>query len=247
MKINKSTVVLVTISFLVSSMVFLLPAHGETGKKQIEVTYRNIGIQVNGEEIGSEQEPFLFQDRVYASLRTIGEAVDKKVTWDNETSKVLIKDSPTNSKFDSDTFCFPIHMIEERVERFPYVVTINRVFIEELEEVEGEEIRIDLRFENISDKFLGLQAARPFTLWDKNGNMLAFLWQRGLSSFEFPPHYDSKEKTPWAYLCVTLTDELKEQIRNKDVLLMFIPIAKQASVEFTNALLVFDLGVIVKE
>jgi hypothetical protein len=120
-------------------------------------------------------------------------------------------------------------------------------FIEELEEVEGEEIRIELCFENISDKFLGLQAARPFTLWDKNGNMLAFLWQRGLSSFEFPPHYDSKEKTPWAYLCVTLTDELKEQIRNKDVLLMFIPIAKQASVEFTNALLVFDLGVVVQE
>jgi hypothetical protein len=37
MKLNKSTVVLVAISFLAGSVTFFLPAHGETGKKHIDV------------------------------------------------------------------------------------------------------------------------------------------------------------------------------------------------------------------
>ncbi len=167
MKLNKSTVVLVVISFLlVGILLFLLPAHGETGKKQIEVTYRNIGIQVNGKEIESEQEPFLYQDRVYAPLRTIGEAVDKKVNWDNENNKVLIENSATDSKSDSDTFClcYPLHSIGERSEEYPLALTIKNAY-KETNDYSGEDLlHIDLTIENLADQ--------PLTIEDWNWYLL---------------------------------------------------------------------------
>ncbi|MDD4029549.1 MAG: stalk domain-containing protein [Caldisericia bacterium] len=174
MKINKSTVVLVTISFLLGSMTFFLPAYGETGKKQIEVTYRNIGIQVNGEEIESEQESFLFQDRVYAPLRTIGEAIDKEVTWDNEASKVLIENSPTDSKSNSDTFClcYPLHSIGERSEEYPLALTIKKVY-KETNDYSGEDLlHIDLTIENVADQPLAIEDWNWYLL-DDQGNHIA--------------------------------------------------------------------------
>jgi hypothetical protein len=163
-------------------MTFFLPAYGETGKKQIEVTYRNIGLQVNGEEIESEQEPFLYQDRVYAPLRTIGEAVDKEVTWDNETSKVLIDDSPANLKSDSDTFClcYPLHSIGERSEEYPLALTIKKAY-KETNDYSGEDLlHIDLTIENIHTAPIVLESWDNLYLLDDQGNYVAKIFTQWL-------------------------------------------------------------------
>jgi hypothetical protein len=239
-------------------MVFFLPAHGETGKKQIEVTYRNIGIQVNGKEIESEQEPFLFQDRVYAPLRTIAEAVDKEVTWDNENSKVLIEDFPTDSKSDSDTFCFPIHMIEERVEQYPFSITVKKVFVSQYpfsatgkkifvdqkqeETSKQNAICINVEVENSSDHEFFFGHGEPFTLWDKKGNKIDRLY--GKSSLIFPAYAKITKE-----LYYQLTENIQGLWENNNLVLVFSPTVVEDP-DFSgilNVFMIFDLGVVVKE
>lgn len=76
--------------------------YGETITKSIQVTYRNISIQVNGKIVPSEQEPFIYQGRTFVPLRTIGEAVNKTVEWDNAKNQIKISDPvPTHVRLDS--------------------------------------------------------------------------------------------------------------------------------------------------
>ena len=73
-----------------------LLVYGMNVTKNIQVAYRNIAIHINGKPIPSEQEPFIYQGRTFVPLRTIGEAFNKKVDWDNINNKVIISDAPTN-------------------------------------------------------------------------------------------------------------------------------------------------------
>lgn len=66
--------------------------YGENIGKSIHVTYRNISILVNGKIVPSEQEPFIYQGRTFVPLRTIGEAVNKTVEWDNAKNQIKISD-----------------------------------------------------------------------------------------------------------------------------------------------------------
>jgi plastocyanin len=78
------------ISFLsIGSMVWV---YGEAITKSIQVTYKNITIKVNGKLVSSEQEPFIYGGRTFVPLRTIGEALNKKVDWDNQNNQVVITD-----------------------------------------------------------------------------------------------------------------------------------------------------------
>jgi plastocyanin len=78
------------ISFLVIGSIVLV--YGESITKSIQVTYKNITIKVNGKLTASEQEPFIYQGRTFVPLRTIGEAFNKKVDWDNQNNQVIITD-----------------------------------------------------------------------------------------------------------------------------------------------------------
>lgn len=71
-------ILILVVSFFVLGIVVV---YGDNITKTIQVTYRNISIQVNGKIIPSEQEPFIYQGRTFVPLRTIGEAVNKKVEW----------------------------------------------------------------------------------------------------------------------------------------------------------------------
>ena len=79
----------VFLSFVIlgSAVVF-----GASITKSIQVTYRNISILVNGKIVPSEQEPFIYQGRTFVPLRTIGEAVNKTVEWDNAKNQISIKE-----------------------------------------------------------------------------------------------------------------------------------------------------------
>lgn len=78
---------------LLSLFIFTaVTVYGDNITKTIQVTYRNISILANGKQIQSEQEPFIFQGHTFVPLKTIGEALNKKVAWDNAKNQVIITD-----------------------------------------------------------------------------------------------------------------------------------------------------------
>jgi len=116
----------VKIFFSVLLLIFVFSSvivYADNITKMIQVTYRNISILVNGKQIQSDKEPFIYQGSVFAPIRTIGEAVNKKVEWDNEKNQVNITDKEPAS------LCFPIHKIGEKVIAYPYAITLKRVIM----------------------------------------------------------------------------------------------------------------------
>lgn len=75
-----------------------------TGSKQIEVVYRDISILVNGSQIFSDVEPFIFEGRTFVPVRFISETIGKNVTWDQSEYEVRISEPLTlNEEFSGKT------------------------------------------------------------------------------------------------------------------------------------------------
>lgn len=86
---------------LLSSSLFV---YGANMLKSISVAYRNITIQINGRQIPSEQEPFIYAGRTFVPLRTISDAFNKKIDWDNTKNQINISDrDPDITRLDSYT------------------------------------------------------------------------------------------------------------------------------------------------
>ncbi len=74
-------------------------------KKQLEVSYRNIKLVVDGVPVipknanGTVVEPFIANGTTYLPVRAVGEALDKPVTWDGESSTVYIGKAPGQESY----------------------------------------------------------------------------------------------------------------------------------------------------
>jgi len=107
----------VFLSFVILGSAYV---YGENIGKSIQVTYRNISILVNGKIVPSEQEPFIYQGRTFVPLRTIGEAVNKKVEWDNIKNQVTITDIvKSNPYLKLDSFYSLLHYFPEHYQVVP--------------------------------------------------------------------------------------------------------------------------------
>ena len=98
---NKKVIASLLVSVLVLGLVFGVNA--ATGTQQIEVNYRDIAIQVNGQTVATDVEPFIFQDRTFVPIRFIAQSLGKMVTWDQEKAQVrvaepLVLDESFNGK-----------------------------------------------------------------------------------------------------------------------------------------------------
>lgn len=82
------------------NMVLGSGASAASGKKAINVTYRDIKLCIDGETItpkdvnGNVVEPFLYNGTTYLPVRAVGEALGKEVKWDGATSTVYLGDVP---------------------------------------------------------------------------------------------------------------------------------------------------------
>ncbi|MEI6510179.1 MAG: copper amine oxidase N-terminal domain-containing protein, partial [bacterium] len=78
--------------FLIPLMVagLAVNASAATGTQQIEVAYRDITIQVNGSQIQTDVEPFIYQDRTFVPIRFIAQSLGKMVAWDQEKAQVRV-------------------------------------------------------------------------------------------------------------------------------------------------------------
>ncbi len=58
----------------------------------IPVGYSNIKIVINGKQLNTSKEPFVYEGTTYLPVRDVAEAVGKQVTWDGNTKTVILSD-----------------------------------------------------------------------------------------------------------------------------------------------------------
>ena len=75
---------------------FTMGALAASGTRTLEVTYKDIKLVIDGQEIvpkdaaGNVVEPFQANGTTYLPVRAIGEALGKEVTWDGSTNTVYV-------------------------------------------------------------------------------------------------------------------------------------------------------------
>lgn len=67
---------------------------GERNKEH----FRDIKIVVDGKEVSTSAEPFIYNGTTYLPIRAVGEAVGKEVTWNAGTNTVYLGEVPTGAQ-----------------------------------------------------------------------------------------------------------------------------------------------------
>lgn len=73
------------------------------GTRNISATFRNIKIVVDGKQVSTSAEPFIYNGTTYLPIRAVGEAVGKEVTWNAETNTVYLGEAPASAQQQSTT------------------------------------------------------------------------------------------------------------------------------------------------
>ena len=71
---------------------------GKVGQENIQVSYNNIKIVVDGKELQTSREPFIYEGTTYLPVRAVAEAVGKEVAWDGATQTVTLSGSGAADK-----------------------------------------------------------------------------------------------------------------------------------------------------
>jgi len=61
-----------------------------TGNKNIVATFRNIKILINGKQLATADEPFIYNNRTYVPLRAVSDGLGQDVECNNATNTVSI-------------------------------------------------------------------------------------------------------------------------------------------------------------
>jgi len=79
-------------------LVTAIPAFARVAQETATVNFTNIRIAVNGRQVQTEQNPFIFQGKTYLPVRDVAEAVGFDVTWEAATNTVhLTSRASTNA------------------------------------------------------------------------------------------------------------------------------------------------------
>lgn len=65
-------------------------AFAKVASMNIPVQYNNIKVLVDGEELRTEKEPFIYDGTTYLPMRAVAEAVGKEVSWDSATKTAVL-------------------------------------------------------------------------------------------------------------------------------------------------------------
>lgn len=89
---------LVTGAIISALVVGVTPAAlAKTGAANIPVQYSDIKVVVDGKELSTSKEPFIYDGTTYLPLRAVAEAVGKEVSWDNAAKVAYLGAKPTTS------------------------------------------------------------------------------------------------------------------------------------------------------
>lgn len=81
----------------VSGTIFANSTYASDATKQLKAVYANIKVMYNNQSVtvDAAQEPFMINGTTYVPLRVLGDAVGKKVAWNNTDKAVSITDTQT--------------------------------------------------------------------------------------------------------------------------------------------------------
>lgn len=89
---------LVTGAIVSALVVGITPAAlAKTGLVNIPVQYSNIKVVVDGKELSTSKEPFIYDGTTYLPLRSVAEAVGKEVSWDNAAKVAYLGAKPAEN------------------------------------------------------------------------------------------------------------------------------------------------------
>jgi len=97
----------IAIGMLISALLFAVVVFAKSGSETIEVIYDNISIYLDGVKIepkdanGKTVEPFIYNGTTYLPVRAIGEAIGKKVSWDDATKSVYLGEFSLEQKYNN--------------------------------------------------------------------------------------------------------------------------------------------------
>ena len=78
------------------------PVSAEDGTREISAAFRDIKIIVDGKQLSTSAEPFIYNGTTYLPVRAVGEAVGKEVDWDKDTKTVTLTTPPPTIEADRD-------------------------------------------------------------------------------------------------------------------------------------------------
>ena len=91
------------LSLLGAMVLGTCPVSAEDGTREISAAFRDIKIIVDGKQLSTPAEPFIYKGTTYLPVRAVGEAVGKEVVWDNDTKTVTLTTPPPTIEADRDT------------------------------------------------------------------------------------------------------------------------------------------------
>jgi len=91
------------LSLLGAMVLGTCPVSAEDGTREISAAFRDIKIIVDGKQLSTPAEPFIYNGTTYLPVRAVGEAVGKEVAWDNDTKTVTLTTPPPTIEAERDT------------------------------------------------------------------------------------------------------------------------------------------------
>ncbi|MCJ7855484.1 copper amine oxidase N-terminal domain-containing protein [Lachnospiraceae bacterium NSJ-143] len=76
-------------------------AYAKIAQVSIPVSFQNIKIMIDGKQLKTDKEPFIYDGTTYLPVRDIGEAMKKRVGWDSATKTIYIDTAEAESSDDA--------------------------------------------------------------------------------------------------------------------------------------------------
>lgn len=78
-------------------------AYAKVANMDIPVMFNNIKIVVDGKELKTDKEPFIYEGTTYLPVSAVGEAVGKNVTWDAASKTVILGETEQKETEQTET------------------------------------------------------------------------------------------------------------------------------------------------
>lgn len=77
-------------AILSSTLIIVYPVFARIAEETIIVNFNNIRIEIDGQLVNTEYEPFIFDGRTYLPVRDVANAIGLDVEWDEATNTVQL-------------------------------------------------------------------------------------------------------------------------------------------------------------
>lgn len=117
-------------------------ALAKTGTANIPVQYSNIKVVVDGKDLSTSKEPFIYDGTTYLPLRAVAEAVGKEVSWDNTAKVAYLGKAPEKVKQEKNSG--KNEDIKFTGADLDYEIGLPTLYLEYTNQTDSEIIRFDI-------------------------------------------------------------------------------------------------------